>query len=147
MARIQPVSAQGASYDGATHEVVLEASDLTNNTANNKTDFSFATPTNSASDACVFEFIGFELQTPFDGEGTLNNLSATIGTASLGQQFAGAIQLSAQHASTVNSKKLVKGDVAATGTMILSLAAVSGQKHGDYTKGKAVWRFRKKPNY
>lgn len=146
MARIQPVSAQSASYDGATHEIVLEAADLTS-AAGTASTWTLPTTAHSATRQSSINVISAHVQTPFDGEGTLNNLEVKIGNAAAGDQFAGVVQLAAQHASTVTRKKCVKGAVNATTGIHVTVPAVAGQANADYTKGKVVFRVIKAPEY
>ena len=142
-----PLSAQAASYDGATHEVQILASDLTETTNNTSQSIVIPTTANSATKNSTFQLVSINVKAGFSGTNvSLASLNIKVGTATNGSQITGDIQSASAHANTVDAKS--GGAVTnATANIVVTVSAPgAGISLSDLDKGDIRFRIKHSPD-
>ena len=142
-----PLSAQAASYDGATHEIQILASDLTETTDNTAQSIEIATTANSATKSSTFQLVSVNVKEGFSGtDVSLASLNIKVGTATNGNQISGDVQSAAAHANTVDAKG---GGTATNATSKIAVtvgAPGAGISLAELDKGDIRFRIKHSPD-
>lgn len=142
MASIIPLTAQAASYDAATHQVVVDFKDLQSSTDNAAFTVEIPTGASSATKPASIEFLGAEI-TPFKGGSVSAAQNVTIGDSASATQFQGNTNINGNSASPV-TRLVANGGQKALGSNVkfVFAAVAAGKSVSEYTSGKIVARFR-----
>ena len=147
--QIIPLSAQSASYDGATHEVQILSSDLTQTTANTAQGLVIPTTANSGTKNSKLTCLSIKVKQGFSGTNvTLASLNVKAGTAANGSQYIGDKQVASAHANTID--EAVSGTTAqntTAGVYVTVGAPGAGISLSDLDKGDVRLRFKHTPTY
>jgi len=141
MASINPLSAQAASYDAATHEVVVTASDFDGIAVNTAKTVTFVTDTSATGAEGSIEFLSWEVVRPFTG-GSVVTTTVSFGNGNAAADFGAAKQISDAHASNI-VRWNTPAKKASDGTLTATFSAPGAGKYlSEYTDGEIRARFR-----
>jgi hypothetical protein len=142
MASIIPLTAQAASYDAATHQVVCDFNDLATAAVNTAHEVSIPVVASSTADPASIEFLGAEIK-GFKGGSITAAHNVTIGDSSSNTQFLSATNINGNNANVVN-RAVAAGGQKALGSAIkfVFAAPAAGKSASEYTSGRIVARFR-----
>jgi hypothetical protein len=142
MASIIPLTAQAASYDAATHQVVVDFNDLATAAVATAHTVSIPVTASSTADPASIEFLGAEIK-GFKGGSITAAHNVTIGDSASATQFLAATNINGNNANVVN-RAVAAGGQKALGSEIkfVFAAPAAGKSSSEYTSGRIVARFR-----
>ena len=140
MATINPLSAQAASYDAATHEVVCKVSDFDGIGANTAKTITFSTDTSATGAEGSVEFLSWEVVRPFVG-GTITSTTGAFGNGNSTTDIVAAKQIC--QAGTELTRWNTAAKKVSDGSLIVTFSAPGAGKYlSEYTDGEIRARFR-----